>query len=62
MAVIEWKSNEEIAEEQNKPLPPTVEELQSKIEQMEEEKKMTDLALLELTELILGRGLEGGEK
>ena len=39
---------------------PTTEELQAEIEQLREEKKMTDLALLELVEMILG-GDEGGE-
>lgn len=52
MAKIPWKSKDE---EENKSKPPTLEErLQAEIEQLREEKKMTDLALLELVELVLG--------
>lgn len=51
---VEGLSEEEIKailEESNKPRPPTIEE---QIQQLREEKKMTDLALLELVELVLG--------
>lgn len=53
MAEIKWKTKEEIEQEQNAPQHPTIEELQAEIEQLREEKKMTDLALLELAEMIL---------
>lgn len=53
MAEIKWKTKEEIEEEQNVTRSPTIEELQTQIEQLREEKKMTDLALLELVEMIL---------
>lgn len=51
---VEGLSEEEIKailEKSNKPQPPTIEE---QIQQLREEKKMTDLALLELVELVLG--------
>lgn len=53
MAQIEWKTQEEIQAEQSQK-PPTIEELQAKLEKLEEEKRMTDLTLLELVEKILG--------
>lgn len=52
MAKIEWESIEEVEKEQKRL--PTTEELLAKIEEMEKEKKITDLALLELTEILLG--------
>lgn len=59
MAEIKWKTKEEIEEEKGKQIP-TVEELQSKIKNLEKEKKLSDLALLELTQMLL-RGTKGGE-
>lgn len=59
MAKIIWQ---EVQNDDNISFPPlpTIDELQAEIEQLREEKKMTDLALLELVEMILG-GDEGGE-
>lgn len=59
MAKMKWKTKEEIEEEKGKQAP-TVGELQEKIEQMQEEKKLSDLALLELTQMLL-RVTKGGE-
>lgn len=59
MAKMKWKTKEEIEEEKNTQAP-TVGELQEKIEQMQEEKKLSDLAILELTQMLL-RGAKGGE-
>ena len=42
------------------PGPSEIDVLKHEVEQLREEKKMTDLALLELVELVLG-GIEGGE-
>lgn len=51
MAKIDWKPEGE----QNKPSEPTeIELLRAEIERFREEKKISDLALLELTEMILG--------
>lgn len=58
---VESLTEEEIRQITDRPQPPTLEErLQEEMEQLREEKRMTDLALLELVELILG-GDEGGE-
>ncbi|MEN0648923.1 hypothetical protein NSQ82_07820 [Caldifermentibacillus hisashii] len=58
MSKMKWKTKEEIEEGKGKI--PTVGELQAKIEQMQEEKKLSDLALLELTQMLL-RWTKGGE-
>lgn len=60
MAKMKWKTKEEIEEEKDKQVP-TVSELQAKIEQLQDEKKLADLAILELTEILLSGGLKGGE-
>ncbi|NLM38408.1 MAG: hypothetical protein GX202_09830 [Firmicutes bacterium] len=54
MAEIKWRTMEEIEAERNTPPPPTVEDLKAELEKLKEEKKMTDLALLELVEMLLG--------
>jgi len=59
MAKMKWKTKEEIEEEKDKQVP-TVGELQAKIEQMQEDKKLSDLAIMELTQMLLGV-TKGGE-